>query len=136
MRERIAAARGAAALQKLDPDDPALDEQTFAGWLRAHGQSESAIAALWNLIALPTLNLPAEEASLSAAVRVFRTGLLDSADACDIGVPAVPFRRLHAEPAAAAIVPAGGQIHVGTRVRAVTRDAAVPTGTAPPRSTP
>ncbi len=116
VRERIAAARGAAALQKLDPDDPALDEQTFAGWLRAHGQSERAIAALWNLIALPTLNLPAEEASLSAAVRVFRTGLLDSADACDIGIPAVPFRRLHAEPAAAAILAGGGSVHVGEKV--------------------
>ena len=65
-------------LGKLDPDDPALDEQTFADWLRAHGQSENAIDALWNLIALPTLNLPADEASLAGAVKVFRTGLLDS----------------------------------------------------------
>ena len=35
--------------------------------------------ALWNLIALPTLNLHADEASLGAAVKVFRTGLLDAA---------------------------------------------------------
>jgi squalene-associated FAD-dependent desaturase len=121
-RERIAAARGAAALQKLDPDDPALDEQTFAGWLRAHGQSENTIAALWDLIALPTLNLPAEDASLAAAVRVFRTGLLDSADACDIGIPAVPFRLLHAEPAAAAIEAAQGRLHMGTKVTSVTSE--------------
>ena len=122
LRERLAAARAAVALGKLDPDDAALDEQTFAEWLRAHGQSENAIASLWNVIALPTLNLPAEQASLSAAAKVFRTGLLDSAAACDIGVPAVPFRRLHAEPAAAALVRAGGQIRLGTRVRAVTGD--------------
>ena len=69
-RERLAAIRAAAALRALDPDDPALDEQTFGGWLRAHGQSPNAIAALWNLIALPTLNLPADEASLAAAVKV------------------------------------------------------------------
>jgi squalene-associated FAD-dependent desaturase len=120
IRERVAAVRGATALQKLDPDDPALDEQTFAGWLRAHGQSENTISALWDLIALPTLNLPAEDASLAAAVRVFRTGLLDSADACDIGVPEVPFRLLHAEPAAAAIEAAGGQVELGTKVTGVT----------------
>jgi hydroxysqualene dehydroxylase len=120
VRERIAAARGATALQRLDPEDPALDEQTFADWLRAHGQSENTITALWDLIALPTLNLPAEEASLAGAARVFRTGLLDSADGCDIGVPAVPFRRLHAEPAAAAIEAAGGQVHIGTKVTGVT----------------
>ncbi len=118
--ERIAAARASAALQRLDPDDPALDEQTFAGWLRAHGQSENTIAGLWDLIALPTLNLPAQDASLAAAVRVFRTGLLDSADGCDIGIPAVPFRRLHAEPAAAAIEAAGGTVHTGTKVLGLT----------------
>jgi hydroxysqualene dehydroxylase len=122
LRERLAAARAATALRKLDPDEPSLDEQTFADWLRAHGQSENTIATLWNLIALPTLNRPADEASLSAAVKVFRTGLLDSAEACDIGVPAVSFRRLHAEPAATAIEQAGGTILTGTPVRAVTED--------------
>ncbi len=131
LRERVAAARAATALRKLDPDDPRLDEQTFADWLRAHGQTENAIATLWNLIALPTLNLPADQASLSAAVKVFRTGLLDSPGACDIGVPAVPFRRLHAEPAASAIEQAGGTILTGTPVRSVTaeRQVVLDTGT-------
>jgi squalene-associated FAD-dependent desaturase len=117
--ERVAAARAATSLAKLDPADPSLDSQTFASWLRAHGQSENAIAALWNLIALPTLNLPAEDASLAVAVKVFRTGLLDAADASDIGVPSVPFRLLHAEPAAAALEAAGGRIHMSTAVRSV-----------------
>jgi squalene-associated FAD-dependent desaturase len=120
VRERLAAARAATQIKRLDPEDAALDDQTFAHWLRAHGQSENAIATLWNLIALPTLNLPASEASLSAAVKVFRTGLLDSAEACDIGVPAVPFRRLHAEPAAQAIEQSGGTIRMSTAVRSVT----------------
>ena len=118
----MAAARGARALGKLDPADPALDEQTFAGWLRAHGQSENAIEALWNLIALPTLNLPAQEASLAAAVKVFRTGLLDAADASDIGIPTVPFRLLHAEPAAAALEALGrNRAHLAPRSGAVDR---------------
>ena len=122
LRERAAAVRAATALGRLDPDDPALDERTFGAWLEEHGQSANAIAALWNLIALPTLNLPAGEASLAAAVKVFRTGLLDSADGCDIGIPAVPFRLLHAEPAAAALEQLGGRIHAATPVRSVTAD--------------
>ena len=120
MSERLAAARASMALRKLDPDDPSLDERTFTDWLSEHGQSPNAIASLWNLIALPTLNLPADEASLAGAVRVFRTGLLDSNDACDIGIPAVPFVQLHAEPAVEAIEQAGGTVLTSAPVRSVT----------------
>jgi len=116
--ERLRALRAAAALRRLDPDDAALEDESFGDWLYAHGQSSAAIAALWNLIALPTLNLPAEEASLAAAVKVFRTGLLDSADASDIGIPAAPFQRLHADPAQAAIEAAGGSVVLSSAVHA------------------
>jgi squalene-associated FAD-dependent desaturase len=114
--ERAAAARAATALRRLEPDDPALDEQTFGAWLGEHGQSANAIAALWDLIALPTLNLPAADASLAAACKVFRTGLFDSAGASDIGIPAVPFQKLHADPAAAALERAGARVLLGTPV--------------------
>ena len=118
LRERTAAVRGALALKRLDPDDAALDTQTFGDWLRSHGQTPNAIAALWNLIALPTLNLPADDASLAGAVKVFRTGLLDSADAADIGIPAAPFQQLHADPAQAAIEQRGGRVLLSSPVRA------------------
>src|SRR5215475_5022959 len=118
LRERAAAVRAALALKRLDPDDAALDAQGFGDWLRSHGQSANAITALWNLIALPTLNLPADDASLAAAVKVFRTGLLDSADAADIGIPAAPFQRLHADPAAAALELAGGKVVLGAQLSA------------------
>jgi squalene-associated FAD-dependent desaturase len=121
-RERLSAALAARALGKLDPEDPALDGRTFAEWLREHGQSDNAISALWNLIALPTLNLPADQASLAGSVKVFRTGLLDSAGASDIGIPSVPFRRLHAEPARAALEAAGGRLLTSTPVRSVTAE--------------
>jgi len=118
-RERVAAIRAATALRRLDPDDPALDDESFGDWLRARGQSPNAVAALWNLIALPTLNLPSDEASLAAAVKVFRTGLLDAADAADIGVPRAPFQRLHADPARAAIEAAGGRVLLSSPVQDV-----------------
>ena len=60
---------------RLDPDDPRARRAD----VRATGCARTASprtrsTALWNLIALPTLNLPADEASLAAAVKVFRTG--------------------------------------------------------------
>jgi uncharacterized protein with NAD-binding domain and iron-sulfur cluster len=45
------------ALRRLSLDDPRLDEQTFGEWLSHHGQRRSSFEALWDLIALPTLNL-------------------------------------------------------------------------------
>ena len=117
--ERISATRAALALRRLDPDDAAVEGENFGSWLHAHGQSDATIAALWNLIALPTLNLPAAEASLAAAVKVFRTGLLDAADAADIGIPTAPFHRLHADPAQAAIEAAGGRVLLASPVHEV-----------------
>jgi squalene-associated FAD-dependent desaturase len=117
--ERLSAIRAALALRRLDPDDPALDERTFGDWLRAYGQSPRAIEALWNLIALPTLNLDANEASLAAAVKVFRTGLLDGNDAADIAVATVPLQQLHGDAAAAALERAGAHVLTGTPVQSV-----------------
>jgi squalene-associated FAD-dependent desaturase len=118
-RERLSAIRAALALRKLDPDDPALDEQSFGNWLRAHGQSPAAIDALWNLIALPTLNLHADDASLAAAAKVFRTGLLDGNDAADIAVATVPLQRLHGDAGAAALERAGARVLTSAPVTAV-----------------
>jgi squalene-associated FAD-dependent desaturase len=115
--ERLQAIRAALALKRLDPDDHTLDDANFGDWLRDHGQSANAISSLWNLIALPTLNLPAGEASLASAVKVFRTGMLDRADAADIGIPAAPFQRLHADPAQAAIEARGGRVLLSSTVR-------------------
>jgi squalene-associated FAD-dependent desaturase len=117
--DRIGAFRAAAALRKLDPADDVLDTQTFGDWLRRHSQSDEAIAELWNLIALPTLNLPASEGSLALATKVFRTGLLDAADACDVGVPAVPLQRLHGDAARRALESAGVKVAFGTSIRSV-----------------
>jgi len=126
--ERAAAVRAALALKRLDPDDPSLDRQSFGDWLRSHGQTTNAITALWNLIALPTLNLPADGASLAAAVKVFRTGLLDSAGAADIGIPAAPFQQLHADPAQTAIEQRSGRVLLSSPVGADDLDGLLASG--------
>ena len=120
-RERLGALRAAAALRRLDPADAALDARTFGDWLRERGQSGTATAELWDLITVPTLNLTAAEGSLALATMVFRTGLLDAADACDIGVPAVPLQRLHGDSATAALDRAGVPIALSSPVQGVER---------------
>src|SRR5581483_9570090 len=118
-RERMLAVRAVAALRTLDPADPRLDTTTFGEWLRARGQSERAIERLWNLIALPTLNLDADDASLALATFVFRTGLIDESDACDLAVPAVPLSQLHGSPAADALRARGVHVRLRTRVERI-----------------
>jgi squalene-associated FAD-dependent desaturase len=117
--DRLRLAWPALALSRLDPDDPSLDSVTFGTWLSRHGQSDGAIERLWNLIALPTINVPAAEASLALAVRVFRTGLLDRADAGDVGWSLVPLSELHGDRSARALDKAGIEVVLGTRVQAV-----------------
>jgi hydroxysqualene dehydroxylase len=123
--ERLRAAGTARALSKLDLDDRTLDAQSFGSWLAERGESGAAVDALWNLIALPTLNLPAERASLAMAAKVFQTGLLDSSDAGDVGYSRVPLSRLHAEPAERALREAGVDVRVKVRVQAIRPGVAV-----------
>jgi hydroxysqualene dehydroxylase len=117
--DRLRLAWPALALSRLDPEDPSLDSVTFGSWLSRHGQSDGAIERLWNLIALPTINVPAAEASLALAVKVFRTGLLDRADAGDVGWSTVPLSELHGDRSARAMDKAGIDVVLGARVRGI-----------------
>ncbi len=113
--ERAGAARAALGLMRLDPDDASLDDVSFGEWLTRHGQSTRAIAALWDLIALPTLNLPAAEASLALSAFVFRTGLLAAADAGDIGFHEGTLGDTIGAPAERALGQAGVDVRLGWR---------------------
>ncbi len=113
--QRFSAARAALALGRLDLDDPALERQTLGAWLAEHAQSPEALARLWDLIALPTLNLPAAQASLGLGAFVFQTGLLASASAGDIGFHERPLSETIAEPALRALQSAGVQVRLGWR---------------------
>ncbi|PBO16584.1 phytoene dehydrogenase, partial [Streptomyces albidoflavus] len=95
LAEKAAVGRAALALRRLDPADPALDRQDFGSWLRRHGQSPRAVAALWDLVGVATLNAAADDASLALAAKVFKTGLLSDAGAADIGWAHVPLGELH-----------------------------------------
>ena len=117
--DRLRAVRGALALRMLDPGDRRLDDRTLGAFLRRHGQNDATIDALWGIVATATLNLDPADASLALAAKVFRTGLLDSAPAGDVGYAAVPLGRLHDEAAAKALADAGVEVLLDTSVGAI-----------------
>ncbi|MFI5004469.1 MAG: hydroxysqualene dehydroxylase HpnE [Solirubrobacterales bacterium] len=119
VRERLGAARAALALGRLDPGAPELDRRTLGEWLARHGQGPRAVAALWDLIALPALNLPAAQASLALGAFVFQQGLLERADAGDIGFHRSPLSEIVGEPAERALRAAGVELRLGWRVERV-----------------
>jgi hydroxysqualene dehydroxylase len=121
--ERLGAVRAALGLMRLDPSDQTLDQVSFGDWLARHGQGPRAVAALWDLIALPTLNLPAAEASLALAAFVFRTGLLSGADAGDIGFHQGTLGETLGEPAERALRDAGVELRLGWRAERLARSA-------------
>jgi hydroxysqualene dehydroxylase len=120
LAERAGAARAAIALMRLNPEDERLDLLTFGEWLRRRGQGTEAVGALWDLIALPTLNLSAAQASLALGAFVFRTGLLSGADAGDIGFHDHTLSRTIGEPAARALDRAGVEVRLGWRAERLT----------------
>jgi squalene-associated FAD-dependent desaturase len=118
-RDRLGVGPAVLALRHLDRERPELDDQTFGDWLAAHGQSADAIARLWDLITVPTVNLPAREASLATAAMVFQVGLLTDASAADIGWSRVPLGVLHGERASTALEQAGVEVVLGAGVEAI-----------------
>ncbi|HET9091375.1 MAG TPA: hydroxysqualene dehydroxylase HpnE [Acidimicrobiales bacterium] len=131
VRDRLALVPAALALRLVDLDDPRLDTETFASWLRRHGQSTAAITRLWDLITLPTTNLRANDVSLALAAKVFKTGLLTRADAADIAWSEVPLAELHVEPARRLLESLGAEFRLRSRVTGLVL--ADPVGSGPAR---
>ncbi|HTB69903.1 MAG TPA: hydroxysqualene dehydroxylase HpnE [Solirubrobacteraceae bacterium] len=119
--QRWSAALAARALSAVDPADPELDRRTLGDWLSDLGQSERSLAALWDLIALPTLNVRAADASAALGAFVFQTGLLASADAGDIGFHVGTLAQTIGEPAQRALADAGVELRLGWRAQALRR---------------
>ncbi|MGH9093679.1 MAG: hydroxysqualene dehydroxylase HpnE [Acidimicrobiales bacterium] len=122
LADRLRLGRAVLPLRRLDLDDPTLDRTTFGAWLGEHGQGPRAVAALWDLITVPTVNLPAASASLAMGAKVFQTGLLTDRRAADIGWSRIPLGTLHGARAHAALEEAGVDIRLGCRVTGVRQE--------------
>jgi squalene-associated FAD-dependent desaturase len=117
--QRISLARAMRALRRVDPDDPAADNRSFGDWLSEHAQSADAVQAVWDLIARPTLNLLAHDASLAQAAYVFQQGLLRDAEASDIGYARVPLSEIHDVAARRALQRAGVDVRLRSGAAAI-----------------
>ncbi len=120
LAERLVVSRATLSMRKVDPADPGVDGQRFGGWLAAHGQSENARRMLWDLFTVSALNIAGDDASLSLAAMVVKTGLLGAKDAADIGVPTLPLGELHGDAAARLLEKLGARVQVSTKVAAIT----------------
>jgi squalene-associated FAD-dependent desaturase len=130
LAERSRVSRPALAMRRVDPADPGVDEQRFGDWLAARGQSERARRALWDLFTVSALNIAGDDASLSLAAIVIKTGLLGKNNAADIGVPALPLGELHGDAGATLLTKLGAQVLINAKVSAIEPGAAEP-GAAP-----
>lgn len=95
----------------------ALDGISFEDFLRARGQSARSIENFWDLVTIPTLNLPAGEASAAVALFVYKRGLLSGAHDADLGLPARGLTELHVAPALRRIEAFGGTIRLRTAAK-------------------
>ena len=119
LSERASVARPALAMRFVDPARPGVDEQRFGDWLAARGQSERARRALWDLFTVSALNIAGDDASLSLAAIVVKTGLLGKKNAADIGVPALPLGELHGDAGATLLTSLGAQVLLNAKVSAI-----------------
>jgi squalene-associated FAD-dependent desaturase len=118
--DRLRVFRAALALRSLDPQDPSLDDHSFADWLTRHGQNEATLDRLWNLVTVAALNGDVADVSLASAAMVFRTALLESTDGADIGIPRWPLDDLHVRPAEKYLLERHGQVRTHSAVRGIT----------------
>jgi squalene-associated FAD-dependent desaturase len=119
VRARLSAARAAMALRRVDTRSAACDQRSLGEWLAAHGQHVRAQELLWDLIALPSLNLPAREASLALGAFVFQHGLFESADSGDMGFHERPLGEVLGAPAQRALADAGVEVRLGWRAEGI-----------------
>ena len=131
LAERASVARPALAMRRVDPAAPGVDEQRFGDWLAARGQSNRARRALWDLFTVSALNIAGDDASLSLAATVVKTGLLGQKNAADVGVPALPLGELHGDAAATLLAKLGAQVLLNAKVVAIDPAPAAPAPAAP-----
>ena len=112
-RERVAVLRAGLSLLTQNP----REEQTFANWLSSHGQTERAIARLWEPICIATLNERPHAVSARAAQMIFKEGFF-SPHGAEMGLFTLPLSRIFS--AAIPFLRArGGEVRTDAPVRRI-----------------
>lgn len=116
--------RGILALRRVDLkrrwED--LDRITFRSWLVQHGQRDEEINRVWNLIILPGLNDPVDDASAAYGIMLFQVGLLRGRAEAVIGYSRVGLSQLAGSHASRYLATQGGVVHTSADVGQVRFD--------------
>ncbi len=97
----------------------ALDDQSFADWLREQRQTPVAVASLWEPIVLGICNGRPHEVSARYALLTFRASLLKSKHAADFCLLRRPLSAVFDRHARTVLTAAGVEVRTGTAVSAV-----------------
>ncbi len=100
-----------------------IGDPTVRQWLRSCAQPESLIRTLWEPLCLAVMNTPPDSASATIFQNVLRQTLLGEPEDAHLLIPRVPLGRLFPEPALARLKELGVEIHMQSRVRAITKAA-------------
>jgi squalene-associated FAD-dependent desaturase len=123
LRERLAVARAARRLARLDPNEH--EDETFAAVLRRLGQSQTAIDLFWDVFVRPALNIRSEEASAALGIFTVQTALFGERGASDLVLPVAPLGQIHGDAAGIVLEAKGAEVRLRARVVEVDGDAAV-----------
>jgi len=99
-------------------------EGTIGDWLRRHGQSERSIARFWSVVLVSALSESVDRASLAAARKVFRDGLLAHRRAYELFLPRTALGEIYDRRIGAWLQSRGVAVHLGERVRGLDVDGA------------
>ncbi|MCY4625112.1 MAG: hydroxysqualene dehydroxylase HpnE [Chloroflexi bacterium] len=118
LRDKLRAASAMLSIKRTNRAKlrDALESETFQDWLVRHGQSERAIAALWDLMTLPVFNDTVDAVSAYMGLMFFQDGMLSGRHSADIGVSRVGLTQLVADAASRYLVERGGKILTGRNV--------------------
>jgi squalene-associated FAD-dependent desaturase len=111
LRDRLRVAMLVARLPRLE-----AGRRTFGEFLRANGQSQTAIDRFWEVFIRPALNLRSDEVDAAAARFTVLTAMRSGREASDLILPAAPLGEIHGEAARRALEEAGGEVRTDTRL--------------------
>jgi zeta-carotene desaturase len=96
LADKLAVARGMMAVRRAFPRGPLLDTVSMEQWLRAHGQTETALRRFWQPVLVSAVNETLDVISAWQGIRVVYLGFLAGKRNYEMGVPTVPLAQLFA----------------------------------------
>lgn len=99
-------------------------QETVAELLARERQTETITRFVWAPLTISALNTPIETASAQVFANVLRDALMGASSASDLILPQVDLTALFPAPAGTWLTAHGHEVHYGTRVSAIERNAA------------